>query len=200
MAKTFLESMKRPNCGLAMLKDDLRGESAMVTNCKALYDVVHRETIQQATEKRVAIEGLVIKDCLKDLKCRWRWVSSERQLADGLTWLDKGSWRTRFVERYQGCFVQLVADLDYVAAKKKTQEERRRTVQETRAGGGSAVAAALIGLVMNSEVTPAQAESPELDDSGTWWFTMMLGIFGVLCYLGHYLVFVRPYGTPRPIG
>ena len=192
MAKTFLEAMKRPNCNLAVLKDDLRGESAMVTDCKALYDAVHRETIQQATDKRVAIEGLVIKDCLKDLKCRWRWVSSERQLADGLT---KVHARTSFVERYQGCFVQLVADLDYVAAKKKTQEERRKTVQETRSGGRSAVATTLIGLVMNSEVTTAEAESPDSDDGGvlTWWLTMWLGVISVLCYLGHYVMFVRPY-------
>lgn len=156
MAKTFLEAMKRPNCSLAAMKDHLSGESAMVTDCKALYDAVHRETIQQATDKRVAIEGLVIKDCLKDLNCRWRWVSSERQLADGLT---KVHARTSFVERYRGCYIQLVADLDYVAAKKKTQEERRRTIQETRAGGRSAVATTLIGLISCAEGADAEHQA-----------------------------------------
>ena len=53
-----------------------------MTNCKGLYDCVKRKTIQQATDKRVAIEALVIKDLLKDMSCQFRRVSSERQLAD----------------------------------------------------------------------------------------------------------------------
>ena len=85
MMKTFLQVLKEPCRDLKKIKDGLTGESAMVTDCKALYDSVQRETIQQATDKRVAIEGLVIKDLLRDLKCQWRWVSSERQLSDGLT-------------------------------------------------------------------------------------------------------------------
>ena len=124
MTKTFLEILKHPEKKLKDVMDKTTGECAMVTDCKALYDAIHRETIQQATDKRVAIEGLVIKDLLRDLRCQWRWVTSERQLADGLT---KLSARNSFVERYKGHYVQLVADMDYTAAKKKTQEERQRT-------------------------------------------------------------------------
>ena len=46
-----------------------------MTDCKALYDAVYRETIQQATDKRVAIEGLVIR--VSDLE------GSQLQLAMG---------------------------------------------------------------------------------------------------------------------
>ena len=99
LTKTFLELLKHPEKSLKEIKDDLHGACAMVTDCKALYDVVHRETVQQATDKRVAIEGLVIKDLLADMSCQWRWVSSERQLSDGLT---KVSARQNFIERYRG--------------------------------------------------------------------------------------------------
>lgn len=85
MAKTFIEVLKHPTKELKVLKDELTGLSAAVTDCRALYDAVYRETIQQAQDKRVAIEGLIIKQTLKETKTVWRWVSSERQLADGLT-------------------------------------------------------------------------------------------------------------------
>ena len=124
LTKTFLEVLKNPSLTLQQVKDKLEGECAMVTDCKALYDAVHRETIQQATDKRVAIEGLVIKDLLNDLHCQWRWVSSERQLSDGLT---KVGARQAFVERFKGSYVQLISDTAFTASKKKSKEEREKT-------------------------------------------------------------------------
>lgn len=129
----------------------------MVTDCKALYDCVKRETIQQATDKRVAIEALVIKDLLKDMACQFRWISSERQLADGLT---KVGARQSFVERYRGGHVQLVADESYTASKKKTKEERQRTLQETR-GSRSTAAQVLIACAMAEAMTKAEAKDDE---------------------------------------
>ena len=81
---------------------------------------------------------------LKDLRCQWRWVSSEQQLADGMT---KTGARQTFVERFKGGYIQLVADESYQAAKKKSPEDRERTVQETR-GSQSKVAQTLIALVL----------------------------------------------------
>ena len=145
MANTFLEVLKRPDQELKVLKDRLTGISAAVTDCRALYDAVYRETIQQAQDKRVAIEGLIIKQTLKEAKIQWRWVSSERQLADGLT---KVAARQAFAERFKGHYIQLIADETYTAAKKKTQKERAQTLQETRSGTGSHVAQTLIATVM----------------------------------------------------
>ena len=184
MMKTYLEILKRPRATLTDVKDDLKGNCAMVTDCKALFDAVYRETVQQATDKRVAIECLVIKDLLHDLKCDWRWVSSERQLADGLT---KTGARQNFVERYTGSFVQLVADETYTASKKKSREERQRTVLETR-GSRSTVAQALIGLVMADQVCSSTAmtkatESENVDGIGflTILVTLVVGLltFGI---------------------
>ena len=158
MCKTFLEILKRPDCTLQKLKDDLQGDSAMVTDCKALYDSVHRETVQSATDKRVAIESLVIKDLLRDMSCQWRWVSSERQLSDGLT---KTGARQNFVERYKGSYIQLIADENFTASKKKTKEERAKTVAETRIAK-SDIAKTLVAMVMASEA--GVVEAAPLDD------------------------------------
>lgn len=95
---------------LQEIKDNLKAERALVTNCNGLCDCGKRETIQQATDKRVAIEALVIKDLLKEMSCQFRWVSSERQLADALK---KVGARQSCVERYKG---SLVADEPYTAS------------------------------------------------------------------------------------
>ena len=157
MAKAFLAKLQRPLDELKYLKDDLKQDCAVITDCKALYDCIQREAIQQATDKRVAIEALVIKDLLKDLACQWKWISSERQLADGLT---KIGARQSFVERYKGGYVQLVSDETYTAAKKKVKEQRARTLQETR-GSRSTVAQALIAYAMAEAPV---AEGHETDD------------------------------------
>eukprot|EP00913_Durusdinium_trenchii_P030874 g28916.t1 len=172
MVKTFLQVLKKPQKSLKELKDQLDGEDcAMVTDCKALFDAIHRETIQQATDKRVAIEGLVIKDLLHDLRCQWRWVSSERQLSDGLT---KIGARQSFVERYKGSHVQLVADHAFTAAKKKSKEQRAQTVAETRSSTRSEVANTLIAMVMATCIQESHGAKDRQED-GSW-----LGFDGAL--------------------
>ena len=171
MCKTFLESLRHPGSDLKEIKDKLTGECALVTDCKALYDAVQRETIQQAADKRVAIEGLVIKSLLADLKCQWR--------SDGLT---KIGARQAFVERYSGSHVQLVADMNFMAAKKKSKAERASTVAETRQTK-SEVAQALIALVMASEVTGAEAFTHEDWTFGTFEMFMATALVGMVTLL-----------------
>ena len=104
------------------MKENLEGECAMATVCKALLAAVHRETAQAATDKRVAIEGLVIKDLLKDLNCQWRWVSSERQLSDRLTQV--GAWQA-FVERYKGATYNLLPMKPFVLPRRRAKKSVR---------------------------------------------------------------------------
>ena len=179
MVKTFTECLRRPGVALKDIKDSLSGESAMVTDCKALFDAVHRETIQQAADKRVAIEGLVIKSLLADLHCQWRWVSSERQLSDGLT---KVGARQNFVERYRGSHIQLVADEGFVAAKKKSKEERAKTIRETRTTR-SDIAQSLIALIMADEVTKAAASTHDDWSFGSFEALIVSSIVGALTLL-----------------
>ena len=171
MAKAFLAKLQRPLDELKYLKDDLKQDCAVITDCKALYDCIQRETIQQATDKRVAIEALVIKDLLKDLACQWKWISSERQLADGLT---KIGARQSFVERYKGGHVQLVSDETYTAAKKKTKEQRARTLQETR-GSKSTVAQALIAYAM-AEAPVAKGHETDDEKKEDYVFMVLVTI------------------------
>lgn len=183
MVKAFLSKLQQPEKQLKEIKDNLRSECAVVTDCKALYDCVKRETIQQATDKRVAIEALVIKDLLKDMSCQFRWISSERQLADGLT---KVGARQSFVERYKGGHVQLVADESYTASKKKTKEERQRTLQETR-GSRSTAAQVLIACAMAEAATKAEAkEDAEGLNEKDWMIiiTVMVLIVTTLIFAG----------------
>ena len=155
MVKLFLLKIQFPEMNLKEMQTRVNLErSAVITDCKALYDGMKRESIQQAADKRVAIESLVIRDLLQDLNCQWRWVSSERQLADGLT---KTNARQAYIERHRGGYVQLVADDERKAAKKKTKEERQKTIQETQATT-SGVARSLIGLVMAEAVTKTGAK------------------------------------------
>eukprot|EP00435_Cladocopium_sp_Y103_P051239 s554_g15.t2 len=154
LMKNYLTHLQNPTFSLKKVQAMASGNCAVITDCKSLYDSITRETIQQSADKRVALECLVIKQLLEDMKCQWRWISSERQLADGLT---KTSARQAFVERYKGHHVQLVADETFTAAKKKTKEERQRTIQETM-GSRSTAAQALVALVMadNIEITKGQ--------------------------------------------
>ena len=62
--------------------------SAVIIDARALYDAIHKETFQSSLDKRMAIETLVIRDGLKYTNSELHWVSSERQMADGLTKLE----------------------------------------------------------------------------------------------------------------
>ena len=55
-----------------------------MTDAKALYDSYHRESlVSSVTDRRVSLEIKVVKEQMQSLNGNLRWVSSERQLADG---------------------------------------------------------------------------------------------------------------------
>lgn len=122
-------------------------------------------------------------------------MSSERQLADGLT---KVSARLAFTERYKGHHIQLVADESYQAAKKKSQAERRKTVQETQMPS-SKVAQTLIGMVMTTGVAKAsevnKTWTEENKDSMVLFdmamvVTILIGIF-TMGWMAYMLIFKK---------
>ena len=163
LVKNYLTHLQFPRLGLQEVQKRAADNCAVITDCKSLFDGIKRETIQQAADKRVALECLVIKELLNDTKCQWRWISSERQLADGLT---KVSARQAFAERFQGQHVQLVADETFTAAKKKSKEEHKRTLQGT-VGTRSTTAATLVALVMESNVQIANGNNYQVDKVNT---------------------------------
>ena len=101
----------------------------MVTDAKALYDSYHREGFGTSViDKRVSLEVRVVKERLQALGGQLRWMSSERQLADGLT---KESARNLLAQRLRYGQLKLIWDPSYKAAKKKTKDELKASLQES---------------------------------------------------------------------
>ena len=103
-------------------------EPTLVTDAKALYDSYQREALgNNLTDKRTGLEGKVLKERLQGLGGRLRWMSSERQFADGLT---KFGTRQLLADRLRYGKVKYTWDPEYVASKKKGYEERQLSRQE----------------------------------------------------------------------
>ena len=100
-------------------------EPIMVTDAKALYDSYQRESLgNNLTDKRTGLEIRVMKERLQGLGGRLRWMSSERQFADGLT---KAGTRQLLADRLRYGKVKYTWDPDYVASKKKDAGERHHS-------------------------------------------------------------------------
>ena len=167
MVKLFLKMLMNPGLSVQRAQTSLDMPCAVITDCKALYDTIRRENIQTSLDKRVAIEVLVIRDMLKQVRADLRWVSSERQFADGLT---KVGSRQDMVDTLKGGYVQLVQDDSFQASKKKTAEQR----MQSRLSTSSRVAMAACALVTAESLKGASTQG-----SSTSWF-VMVGFFSVL--------------------
>jgi hypothetical protein len=103
------------------------GVSALVIDAKALYDAAVKDGVATATDKRTAIEIAVLRERMTAAGAVWRWVSSERQLADGLT---KEQARRNIALVLRNGTLKLIHDPSYTAAKKKkttTYDEKTTT-------------------------------------------------------------------------
>ena len=149
------------------------GQSAVVIDARALYDATKRDTIKNAVDKRAAVEILCIKEALEFTGSEIRRVSSERQLADGLT---KLSARQSLVDALGGGYIQLVFDETFTEAKKKTNKEQNQQSQVVR---GSAVANYVKAMIMANAAECADGKPAE-DDDDFDWFVIYGGIMVVV--------------------
>ena len=84
--KTFWSMLDKPDISPLDISLRTKHPSALVVDAKALYDAIHKEApLQGAANKRTGIELLVLRQTLANTCSIVRWVSSERQIADGLT-------------------------------------------------------------------------------------------------------------------
>ena len=98
-------------------------EPVLITDAKAVFDSYHREAlVSNVTDRRSSLEIRVVKEQIQSLGGTLRWVSSDRQLADGLT---KASMRQNLADKLRHGRLKFLYDPDYVAAKKKTVAERK---------------------------------------------------------------------------
>ena len=98
---------------------------AHVVDAKALYDLLIKDEIQAAlgSDKRTAVETLVAQDKLRVCQAQVKWVSSEKQYADGMTKTDAAQ---LLADRLRSHQMRLTSDVNFQAAKKKTASQRRR--------------------------------------------------------------------------
>ena len=173
IVKVFFGMMLDPSKGIADSAELYgRGKCAIVTDAKALCDAVKRENISQSLDKRAALEILCVKDAINSLKAEWRWVSSERQMADGLT---KLAAQQDMADVMSYGMVQLVHDPEFTATKKKTHKEIEKsresmtgTIRKKNNGkgakSGSKVADAIMVAMAAGSATGANAERPAMVD------------------------------------
>ena len=125
----FWEHLLKPDMSLeSLLQEKSSLRPVVVTDAKALYDSYHREGISGSlTDKRVGLEVCVVKERLEDLGGSFKWVSSEKQYADGLT---KDQTKQLLADRLRGHRIKLVWDPEFVAAKRKEADARQDSKME----------------------------------------------------------------------
>lgn len=104
-------------------------QPVMITDAKALFDSYHRDAlVSNVTDRRSSLEIRVVKEQVASLGGTLRWVSSDRQIADGLT---KDTMRQNLADKLRHGMVKFLYDPNYVAAKKKSLQERKQELKET---------------------------------------------------------------------
>ena len=171
LVKMMFNMLKHPELEVSNKDVAKLGKSALVIDARALFDATKKPTIQSSLDKRVSIEVMVIRDGLLHTQTELRWVSSERQLADGLT---KIGGRQQMAELLRGGHMQLVYDESFQASKKKTQSERKEINKVAR---GSSEVAMFVATLVAAEVIGAEGSSPdEQKEDNTFLLTVIIGL------------------------
>ena len=114
---SFINLMHEPDLVLKTAALRTSRPSSLVVDAKSLYDSLKKEApVQGSSDRRTAIEQIGLKQSLISVGASVRWVSSERQMADGST---KMRAPQSFSDRLQIQRYRLVHDDTYTAAKKK---------------------------------------------------------------------------------
>ena len=104
------------------------GISPLVTDEKALYDASRSESAGLGlTEKRTAIEVMILNERLKALRGIWKLTNAFQQLADGLTKIEGRQGLAESLRR--GCH-SLKFDPSYTAGKKLTKQAKDERQKE----------------------------------------------------------------------
>ena len=176
-AVVFWKAMLDPEFRISEVKPETHrwwSPCALIVDAKCLYDLLHREElyVSTAADKRTCLEALTTRDKLREIGGEARWVSSERQYADGLT---KDSATQLLADRLRTHMHKIVADDTYQASRKKTAVDRQRSAQQfaqPKAGWtGRAAAFAAAALTVASQPAPTEAHRDD-DVSGALTYYM----------------------------
>ena len=86
---------------------DIAMQSALVINAKALFDSIKAKIPQVQGDKYTKIEIIIVKQKMDEIGTKLRWISSEIQLADGVT---KIAARQLLADRIRTHLISLQAD------------------------------------------------------------------------------------------
>ena len=100
--------------------------SPLAIDCKGLYDAYYKANAN-IKEKRTLIDIKLTKETCLASNLKLLWVSSERQLADGLT---KASARQALADRLRSGRFVIKHDPSFASAKKKPAAERAKSRDE----------------------------------------------------------------------
>ena len=124
----FWARMLRPDLPLSeILKQKSELQPMLITDAKALYDSFHRDGCSSVTDRRTALEVLVLKDQMNSLGGGMKWISSERQFADSLT---KMTSRRLLADRLRHGRIKFTWDPTFTASKKKDKNTRLQNREE----------------------------------------------------------------------
>ena len=162
---------------------------ALIVDAKCLFDLLHREElyVSSAADKRTCLEALTTRDKLREIGGEARWVSSERQYADGLT---KDSATQLLADRLRTHMHKIVADDTYQASRKKTATQRQKSAQQfaqPRSALSSGAAASAAAFVAFSVGAPTGAATR--DNVGTEMMPYIPNSVGHYIEAGYYVFF-----------
>ena len=174
----FLRSFLDPSLDLSSpTAARLQHPSALVVDAKALFDLLHQDELQArlGAEKRTAVEVLVTKQKLVECGAAPRWVSSERQLADGLT---KESATQLLADRLRTHKNRLVDDQTYQAARRKDLARRIASANEFAIPRPQALATAMFACCVSAaQAQPLEPSHPiDFVDFSVMVFTALFGL------------------------
>jgi len=125
---TCLSRRQILNPGLPIDRDasaQLRYPPAHVVDAKAPYDLLVKDEIQAAigSDHCTEVETPVAQDKLRVCRAQIKWVSSEKQYADGMRKRDAVQLLADTLRSHQ---LRLTSDTNFQAAKKKTASQRKK--------------------------------------------------------------------------
>ena len=138
---------------------DIAMQSALVIDANALFDSIEAEVPQLQGDKRTKIEIMIVKQKMDEIGTKLRWISSEIQLADGVTEIAACQ---LLADRIRTNLLSLQADRTFQAAKRKTQAERQASAHRN-ASGRMAHKGSLGYVVLTNQLVPVRGEDSSHD-------------------------------------
>ena len=92
------------------------------TDCKSVYDYLTKEGTSKSKDKRMAIEGALLKETLMTSYTTLRWIDGSQNIADVLTKL--GVDKTYLYRVLRSAMWSLVQDASAAATKAKKSQQR----------------------------------------------------------------------------